>query len=283
MFTTSPRARVRRGRASRTRARGASVFTSKTRRNVSREAFSRGGSGVSPRSEALLTSRSIRPYRFAASSSRRRSLGTLTSPGIETRGAPAASNSLAAAWRSASFLAMTIRAYPCFARKPARTRPKPRLAPVIRATVWTMAGAEFIETVERLQARPSKISFSSYKGYKTENPDRLRRLPSAVVPGIHARVVVLPGLPRLPVLVLAFHTRRDTEGAEGSDPQDDDSSRGGERDAAHEPGPQGCVGSEEHRHDRERDRACDSSRDPAHNAWRVRPATKGFRTKNHRC
>src|SRR6266566_1420207 len=156
---------------------------------------------------------------------------------------------------------MAIRAYPCFARKPARTRPKPRLAPVIRATFW-MEGAEFIETVERLQARPSKISFSSYKGYKTENPDGLRRLP---------------------VLVLAFHARRDTEGTKGSDPQDDDSGRGGERDAAHEPAPQGCVGSEEHRHDRERDRACDSSRDPAHSAWRVRPATKGFRTKNHGC
>src|SRR5207302_1506235 len=253
MFTTSPRARVRRGRASRTRARGASVFTSKTRRNVSWEAFSRGGGGVSPRSEALLTSRSIRPYRFAASSSRRRSLGTLTSPGIEITGTPAAANSFAAAWRSASFLAMAIRAYPCFARKPARTRPKPRLAPVIRATFWTIPGAEFIETVECLQASPSKISFSSYKGYKTENPDGLRRLPSAVVPGIHACVVVLPGLPRLPVLVLAFHARRDTEGTKGSDPQDDDSGRGGERDAAHEPAPQGCVRSEEHRHDRERD------------------------------
>src|SRR5437773_7467202 len=68
---------------------------------------------------------------------------------------------------------MTIRAYPCFARKPARTRPKPRLAPVIRAIFWTMAGAEFIETVEWLQASPSKISFSGYKGYKTERSERI--------------------------------------------------------------------------------------------------------------
>src|SRR5256885_8627468 len=100
---------------------------------------------------------------------------------------------------------MAMRAYLCFARKPARTRPKPRLAPVIRTTFWTMAGAEFIETVERLQARPSKISFSSYKGYKTENPCRSRRLPTTVVPGIHARVVVLPRLPSLAALILALH------------------------------------------------------------------------------
>src|SRR5437762_13711611 len=118
--------------------------------------------------------------------------------------------------------------------------------------------------VERLQARPSKISFSSYKGYKTEESGGLRGLSTAVVPGIHPRIVVLPGLPRLPALVFAFHAGRDTEGTKGSDPQDDDSGRGGERDTTHEPAPQGCVGSEEHRHDRERDRACDSSRDPAH-------------------
>src|SRR5207247_8422270 len=44
-----------------------------------------------------------------------------------------------------------------------------------------------------------------------------------------------------------------------------------------------AVGAEEHCHDRERDRACDSSCAPAHNGWRVRLATKGFRTKNHGC
>src|SRR5438093_13623023 len=118
--------------------------------------------------------------------------------------------------------------------------------------------------VERLQARPSKISFSSYKGYKTEESGGLRGLSTAVVPGIHPRSVVLPGLPRLPALVFAFHAGRDTKGTKGGDPQDDDAGRGGQRDTAHEPAPQGCVGSEEHRHDRERDRACDSSRDPAH-------------------
>src|SRR5947208_1926889 len=100
---------------------------------------------------------------------------------------------------------MTMRAYPCFARKPARTRPKPRLAPVIRAIFWTTVGEGFIEMVERLQARPSKISFSSYKGYKTENPCGSRRLPTAVVPGIHACVVVLPRLPSLAALVIALH------------------------------------------------------------------------------
>src|SRR5437016_7383769 len=107
---------------------------------------------------------------------------------------------------------MTMSAYPCFARKPARSRPKPRLAPVIRTTFWTIPGAEFIETVECLQASPSKISFSSYKGYKTEgsggirrDPDGSRGLPTAVVAGIHPHVVVLPRLPSLAALGIALH------------------------------------------------------------------------------
>src|SRR5438552_11528195 len=136
---------------------------------------------------------------------------------------------------------MTIRAYPCFARKPARTRPKPWLAPVIRAIFWPAVGEGFIEMVERLQARPSKISFSSYKGYKTEESGGSRGLSTAVVPGIHPRIVVLPCLPSLAILVLAFHARRDTEGTKGGDPQNHDAGRGGEGDAAHEPAPQGRV------------------------------------------
>src|SRR5438552_16225870 len=113
------------------------------------------------------------------------------------------------------------------------------------------------------------------------DPDGWRGLPTAVVAGIHPHVVVLPRVPSLAALFVALHPCRDTEGTKGSDPQADDSGRGGERDTAHEPAPRGCVGCEEHRHDRERDRACDSSCDLAHNAWRVRLVTKVFRTKNY--
>src|SRR5438046_9703567 len=99
--------------------------------------------------------------------------------------------------------------------------------------------------VERLQARPSKISFSSYKGYKTEESGGLRGLSTAVVPGIHPRIVALPGLPRLPALVFAFPAGRDTQGTKAGDPQDDDPRRGRRREHAHEPAPQRREGSEQ--------------------------------------
>src|SRR3989337_487884 len=107
MFTTSPWERVRRGRASRTKARGASTFTSNTWRNRSRSASTRGGSGDSPRSEALL------------------------------------------------------------ARNPARTRPRPRLAPVITATLAGGAFARAVRAVEgvigTLHGAPEYIYSKVYK------------------------------------------------------------------------------------------------------------------------
>jgi len=145
MFTTRPCDRTRRGSASWMRARGAIVSTSRTRRKLSREAMLRGGRGVSPRSEALFTRTSIWPQRPAGSRIRRRWAASLTSPGIDTTGDPVDASSAAALRSSASPRAVMIRTSPCFARKPARIRPSPRLAPVMTASFFESRKRDVIE------------------------------------------------------------------------------------------------------------------------------------------
>src|SRR5947207_12722940 len=103
-----------------------------------------------------------------------------------------------------------------------------------------------------LHARPSKISFTDYKGYKRETQGFMP-LPRTIILRIRADVVFLPVLPGLLFPVLVLHAGGDREGTEGRDAQDHEPGRGEDRDAADEPALQRGVGPEEDRHERERD------------------------------
>src|SRR4051812_21472425 len=80
MLTTRPPARPSAGSAAWNRASGATVLTARTRAKTSGGRSASGGSGLGPRSLALLTRRSRRSGSAAASAPRWS--GSATSPGI---------------------------------------------------------------------------------------------------------------------------------------------------------------------------------------------------------
>src|SRR2546427_2803917 len=196
MFTTRPRDDLSSRRQARTRAIGASTFTSNTRRNAGSGCSRSGGSGEGPNSDALLTSKSNRPARRAAAAIARRSLGRATSPGTPVTMAPAALRRSVAAPNAFSWRAVRMRVHRCRARNSARVYPRPRLAPVIRATCSPEArfGDAARSAIEELSMAdtglPRFISLLVYKLYK---PSGSRRMQLNGLRGqLHAASDVLP-------------------------------------------------------------------------------------------
>src|SRR3989442_5203451 len=109
-----------------------------------------------------------------------------------------------------------------------------------------------------------RYPFAVTKDTKRTARRRWEQLAALVVLRIHPHVVVLPGLPGFPFLVLSLHARRDRQGTEGRDPEDDRSCRRGEGETADEPASESRVGDEEDGDDRERNGTCDSPGNPAH-------------------
>ena len=78
--------------------------------------------------------RSSLPNDSAASARSVRCLGSETSPGIAITCLPYTRNDRAAVSNASAPRAVRTRSYPCFAKNPASSAPRPRLAPVINAT-----------------------------------------------------------------------------------------------------------------------------------------------------
>src|SRR2546425_343427 len=175
---------------------GARTLPSTTRRNAGSGCSRSGGSGEGPNSDALLTSKSNRPARRAAAAIARRSLGRATSPGTPVTMAPAALRRSVAAPNAFSWRAVRMRVHRCRARNSARVYPRPRLAPVIRATCSTEArfGDAARSAIEELSMAdtglPRFISLLVYKLYK---PSGSRRMQLNGLRGqLHAASDVLP-------------------------------------------------------------------------------------------
>src|SRR3989441_206268 len=159
---------------------GARTLPSTTRRNAGSGCSRSGGSGEGPNSDALLTSKSNRPARRAAAAIARRSLGRATSPGTPVTMAPAALRRSVAAPNAFSWRAVRMRVHRCRARNSARVYPRPRLAPVIRATCSTEArfGDAARSAIEELSMAdtglPRFISLLVYKLYKPNGSRRMQ-------------------------------------------------------------------------------------------------------------
>src|SRR6266571_866465 len=127
-------------------------------------------------------------------------------------------------------------------------------------------------TYPKFRIAPIRRCSKNTPGDTTVREMRLARDGSslAAVAGVHPGVVLLPRqgvvIPCLPSLILALHVRRDREGQEEGDPEDEGPRGGAQSRLPRNQSSRRGIRAEDRGHDGERDEACDPAADPAHDA-----------------